>query len=101
MVVIIVVRSITPWVNYAGVPVVKIAYLMKAWRNIESWLTYYMMRRIVRGGTVMLTTIIAEEYADWLGLVTFNMLMGKEGIDFGYYECDEYWWQIRLYVRIN
>ena len=29
------------------------------------------------------------------------MLLGKEGVDFCFYEEDEDWWALRLYSRIN
>ncbi len=29
------------------------------------------------------------------------MLLGEEGKDFSYYEYDEEWWKMRLYMRIN
>ena len=48
-----------------------------------------------------LTTIVSTEYADWLPLIALKMLIGVEGIDFDYYECDAKWWALRLYSRIN
>lgn len=36
-----------------------------------------------------------------LTATALTMLLGKEGVDFAYYEQDEGWWILRLYTRIN
>lgn len=33
--------------------------------------------------------------------ITVPMLLGKEGVDFSYYETDPDWWELRLYTRRN
>ena len=30
-----------------------------------------------------------------------TMLLGKEGVEWAYYETDPAWWELRLYTRIN
>ena len=34
-------------------------------------------------------------------LTLVTMLIGKEGVDYSYYEFDAKWWEMRLYLRIN
>lgn len=36
-----------------------------------------------------------------LTATALTMLLGEEGVDFSYYEEDEVWWAIRLYIRRN
>lgn len=33
--------------------------------------------------------------------ITVAMILGKEGVDFCYYETDPQWWELRLYTRRN
>ena len=36
-----------------------------------------------------------------LVFTALTMLLGKEGVDFSYYETDPDWWTLRLWTRRN
>ena len=45
--------------------------------------------------------IVRELKGAELLFTAMTMLMGEEGVDFSYYECDPDWWILRLYTRRN
>jgi hypothetical protein len=56
---------------------------------------------IKRKGDDKMNRIPEAETIEELIFITVAMLLGKEGVDFCYYEEDQGWWKLRLYTRIN